>query len=607
MPAPVRETIAAVLTMHGRRRERLVQVLREVQSHTGWLSRPVIEQVAAGIGLSPAVVEGVAGFYRFFHLHEVAPVHILFSDSVSDRMQGSRDLAEDLCRRLQVPIGHALPAASASVDYTSCTGLPDQGPALLVNQRQIVTRMDAARVADLADLLQARVPPADWPAGWQEVTHAVHRADGLLGAPPAVGEALRKAVARGAQTTLADIVAARLRGRGGAGYPTGQKWDAARHAPLPPRANATRVVVCNADEGEPGTFKDRVLLALQPDAVVEGMTLAAHVLGAREGYLYLRGEYDFMHADLQAVLARRRAAGLLGRNILGVPGFDFDIEIHLGAGAYVCGEESALLESLEGKRGTPRIRPPFPAESGYMGQPTIVNNVETFAAAAQIVLHGPERWASVGTPESTGTKLHSVSGDCARPGMYEFPFGVTIAELLHACGAHETGRRVQAVQIGGPSGVCVGEREFDRRLAFEDVPTTGAFTVFDERRDMFEVARGWSHFFAHESCGFCTPCRVGTELVARRMDKLADGFGSLFDEAELRGLQAVMHGTTHCALGATATNPLRDTLLRFRPAYERRLQRPRFVPGFDLDAELASARRVTGRDDALAHLERDSE
>jgi [NiFe] hydrogenase diaphorase moiety large subunit len=358
--------------------------------------------------------------------------------------------------------------------------------------------------------------------------------------------------------------------------------------------------VCNADEGEPGTFKDRVLLRRHVHTVVEGMTVAAHILEARRGFVYLRGEYRWMLEALQAALDERRSAGLLGAAILGTPGFDFDVEIHVGAGAYVCGEESSLIESLEGKRGTPRIRPPFPVERGYLGQPTVVNNVETFCAAAHVALRGGAWWAAIGTADSTGTKLHSVSGDCARPGIYELPFGGTVRELLELAGA----QRTQAVQVGGPSGTCLATGEFDRRFGFGDLPTTGSLMVFDETRDLFETARAFSHFFAHESCGFCTPCRVGTELVVRRMDKLAEGYGSVFDATELRELEALLHATTHCALGATATNPLRDTLAKFRPAYDRRLQRPRFVPAFDLDAELAPARRVTGRDDAQAHLDR---
>ncbi len=601
-PEPGPAAVEAALRRHGARREALVQILREVQAETGWLSREIVARIADGVGLTPAIVEGVASFYRFFHLHPVGRYHFLWSDNVTDRMLGSRMLARELCRLLGVERGVSRADTLASVDFTSCIGLGDQGPALLVNQHQVLTRMDDQRVVELADLVRARVPVADWPAEWQRVDDQVRRADVLLEAAPMRGEALRATLARGAAATLEELAGSRLRGRGGAGFATATKWRLCLQAPVP--AGGSRVVVCNADEGEPGTFKDRVLLTRQADAVFEGMTVAARVLGARQGFIYLRGEYRHLLESLQAALARRRSEGLLGTRILGVEGFDFDIAIHLGAGAYVCGEESSLIESLEGKRGTPRIRPPFPVEQGYLAQPTIVNNVETFCAAARIARQGGEWWAGIGTAQSSGTKLHSVSGDCERPGVYEYPFGVKIEQILHDCGAITATRSAQAVQVGGPSGVCLAAHEFGRRIGFEDVPTAGAFMVFDTTRDMFETARSFAHFFAHESCGFCTPCRVGTELVVRRMDKLADGYGSLFDEAELRELEALLHGTTHCGLGASATNPLRDTLARFRPAYERRLLSPTFTPGFDLDAELAPARRVTGRDDAGAHLER---
>jgi [NiFe] hydrogenase diaphorase moiety large subunit len=587
-----------VLARRGHRRDQLVQILREVQAHTGWLPRELLAHIAAGVGLTAAIVEGVASFYRFFHLAPVGHYHLLFSDNVTDRHAGNRILAQDLCRRLWIEPGKVSEDGLVSVGFTSDTGLGDQGPALLVNQHQVLTRLDSQRIFEIADLVRAQVPPAQWPADWQQVDDHVRRADVLLAAAPAQGEAIRAALARGADATLAEVQAAGLRGRGGAGFATALKWSLCRKAPVP--ASGTRVVVCNADEGEPGTFKDRVLLTRHADAMVEGMTVAARLLEARLGFIYLRGEYRYLLEPLEALLARRRAAGLLGPRILGTEGFDFDIAIHLGAGAYVCGEESSLIESLEGKRGTPRIRPPFPVEHGYLGQPTVVNNVETWVAAAQIAQRGGAWWAAIGVPGSSGTKIHSVSGDCERPGLYEYPFGVTIQQILDDCGA----TRTQAVQVGGPSGQTLAAHEFGRRIAFDDVPTAGAFMVFDERRDLFEVARGFAHFFAHESCGFCTPCRVGTELIVRRMDKLAAGHGSLFDEAELRELDHLLHGSTHCGLGATAANPLRHTLERFRPAYERRLQSPRFVPAFDLDAELASARRATGRDDALAHLSR---
>jgi [NiFe] hydrogenase diaphorase moiety large subunit len=599
------EAVDLVLDRHRRDRHQLVQILRETQEHTGWLPREVRARIAAGVGLTPAIVEGVAGFYRFLYLKPVGRYHLLWSDSVTDRQAGSHMLARELCRCLAIQPGRVSDDGLVSVGTTSCTGLPDQGPAVLVNQRWVLTRMDASSVVELADLIRAQVPPQRWPAEWQRVDDAVQRADVLLGAAPMQGEALRAVLARGTDATLAEVSASRLRGRGGAGFSTGTKWQLARRAPV--REGESRIVVCNADEGEPGTFKDRVLLSRQAHTLIEGMTVAARLLGARRGFVYLRGEYRYQLEAFEATLAARRAAGLLGTRILGTDGFDFDIAVHLGCGAYVCGEESALIESLEGKRGNPRIRPPYPVEHGYLGQPTVVNNVETFCAAAHIALRGGAWWAAIGTPSSSGTKVHSVSGDVARPGVYEYPFGVSVHQILQDAGAWQRGpapRQPQAVQVGGPSGVCLAAHEFDRRIAFDDVPTAGAFTVFDGTRDMFEVARGYAHFFAHESCGFCTPCRVGTELIVRRMDKLAAGYGSLIDEAELRELESLLHGATHCGLGATATNPLRDTLLRFRPAYERRLVQPQFVPAFDLDAELASARRVTGRDDLAAHLER---
>jgi [NiFe] hydrogenase diaphorase moiety large subunit len=509
-------------------------------------------------------------------------------------MLGSHALMQRLCQRLSVTPGELRADGRVSVATTSCTGLCDQGPALLVNHHQVITRLTPERVDQLADLMEQGVPVSDWPAEWMRVDDQIRRADIKLGPQPLPGQGIAAALARGPKGMLDDLKLAKLRGRGGAGFATGTKWQLCRDAP-----GATHCVVCNADEGEPGTFKDRVLLTSYADTLFEGMTIAALVVGARIGLVYLRGEYRYLLAPLQAVLARRRQLGLLGASIQGQAGFDFDIGIHVGAGAYVCGEESALIESLEGKRGTPRIRPPFPVEHGYLGHPTTVNNVETFCAVTHIAVYGGAWWAAVGTAQSTGTKIHSVSGDCERPGLYEYPFGTRIGRILEDCGARNT----QAVQVGGPSGTCISASGFDRRIAFEDVPTAGAFMVFDRSRDMFEVARNFAHFFAHESCGLCTPCRVGTELVVHRLDKLARGHGSADDMRVLLELDTLMHRATHCGLGAAACNPLRDTITEFRPAYERHLTSLHFVPGFDLDAELSQARQATGRQDPGAHLE----
>ncbi|AVR88893.1 NAD(P)H-dependent oxidoreductase subunit E [Thauera aromatica] len=572
----------------------LLQILRQAQERAGHLPTALLERIASALTLPLAQVLATASFYSLLRTGPAPAYDILFADNITDRMQGGPALAAALCRALELAPG--LPAGNGRVRVgtTSCTGLCDQGPALLVNQRPL-TRMSAERVVPMADLIRRGVAVDDWPAEWFRIEPNLRRRDALLGAGLAPGEALAAALARSPGGLLAEIEASRLRGRGGAGYPTAAKWRACRAAP-----GEAHYVVCNADEGEPGTFKDRVLLSDFPQLVIDGMGIAAHAVGAHRGFIYLRGEYRHLLDPLEALLAERRRQGLLGTDILG-RGFDFDIEIHLGAGAYVCGEESALLESLEGRPGRPRIRPPFPVSRGYRGQPTTVNNVETLALAGLVAIHGGEVFRAIGTAQSSGTKLLSVSGDVERPGIYEYPFGVTVAEVLADCGARAT----QAVQIAGAAGHCLAPAEFGRRIAFEDVPTGGSFMVFDERRDLFDVAHAFVDFFAHESCGFCTPCRVGTAVNRRLMDKIAAGRGVPADVAELAAMDRLLRSASHCGLGSTATLALTDIVDKFRPAFSRRLRTEDFVPAFDLDAALAPARQATGRDDRQAHFHPD--
>jgi [NiFe] hydrogenase diaphorase moiety large subunit len=279
--------------------------------------------------------------------------------------------------------------------------------------------------------------------------------------------------------------------------------------------------------------------------------------------------------------------------------FDFDIQIHLGAGAYICGEESALIESLEGKRGVTRKRPPFPVTEGYLDRPTVVNNVETFLAAARVAEHGGYWLRSEGTDRSAGSKILSVSGDCARPGVYEVPFGTAVREVIDLCGARE----VKAVQVSGAAGSTLGADELDRVLAFEDLPTAGSFMVFDQRRDLLEMVRNFADFFVHESCGFCTPCRVGGALLRDLIDKVAVGRASAHDLDEMRHIADVMRRASHCGLGHTAPNHVLQTLEKFPQLYQSRLANADYTPAFDLDAALAEARRLTGRDDPAAHIE----
>ena len=597
---PYSHAIDTVLERHHRDGTRLVQILREIQEQLGWLSPATLTHVAAAIDWSRAEVSGTASFYSFFHTRLRGKYCVLWSDNITDRMLGNADLMDAMCKKLWLEPGRVSEDGLVSVNTTSCTGMCDQGPAVLVNYRAI-PRMTQTRLGEMVGLIREEKPVSEWPAEWFAVEDNIRRKDILLGHDLEPGQALKAALDRTPAAMLDEITAGKLRGRGGAGFSTGQKWEACRNASGTGN-NPAHYVVCNADEGEPGTFKDRVLLTAYADLVFEGMSIAGYVVGAKKGLLYLRGEYRYLLEPLESALAARRAANLLGTNILGSD-FGFDIEIHLGAGAYICGEESALIESLEGKPGRPRIRPPFPVTRGYLDQTTTVNNVETLAAACLIAVHGAPWYVQQGTEKSSGTKLLSVSGDCERPGIYEYPYGVTVRQVLADCGATDS----QAVQISGPSGICVAADEFDRRIAFEDLPTAGAFMIFDDTRDMFEVARNFAHFFAHESCGFCTPCRVGTTLVKNLMDKIAKSHGSPYDINELFKLHRLMQGASHCGLGNSACNPVFDTLNKFRPAYERRLLSLDYEPAFDLDAALSEARQMTGRDDAGAHLSNEAE
>jgi [NiFe] hydrogenase diaphorase moiety large subunit len=584
--------VARAVERHGSNPTQLLQILREIQEERDWISPETGREVAAALGIPIIRVQSVVRFYSFLYDRPRGRYRVLFSDNITDRMLGNSALIEHMLKRLKLRRGQTSADGAVSVDLTSCTGMCDQGPAMLVNNIAI-TRLTPRRIDEICDLMRIGAPLADWPAEFFRVDDNIRRRETLLTALEP-GVALDAAIVRGRQGMMDEMKRSRLRGRGGAGFPTGTKFDGARNAP-----GAQRYIVCNADEAEPGTFKDRVLLNSFSTRVLEGMAIAGFVVGAVKGFIYLRGEYKHLQAQLQRDIDAMRASGRLGSSIRGAPGFDFDIEIHMGAGGYICGEGTALVESLEGKPGRPRVRPPSMVEVGYLGKPTVVDNVETLAHCTEIAIEGGASFAKRGTKTSTGTKLLSISGDCERPGIYEYQYGVTIGHVLEDCGA----KAVTAVQIGGASGVLVTPDEFTRRIAFEDVSTAGAFMVFGPDRDIFEVARNFAHFFAHESCGFCTPCRVGTAIQRNIMDKIAEGRGSNYEVNDLRRLVEFMKRTSHCGLGETAGNAVRDALNKFRPAFERRLHPRDFAPAVDLEAALEPARRITARDDAEAHLE----
>ena len=401
----------------------------------------------------------------------------------------------------------------------------------------------------------------------------------LLGPVPE-DAGLRAAAGLDPSAIIDAVEASGLRGCGGAGFTTGRKWRFAASAP-----SDRRFVICNADEGEPGTFKDRVLLTERADLVFEGMTIAARAIEAREGILYLRGEYRYLQDHLHGVLEARRARGVLGA--------DFDIRIQMGAGGLHLRREGALISSCEGLPGEPKTRPPFPVTRGYLGYPTVVNNVETFAHVARILDRGAAWFNAIGTEKSHGTKLFSISGDCARPGVFELPYGLTLRELLSLAG----GEAAAAVQVGGPSGTMVGRDSFDRRLTFDDLATGGAVIVFSARRNILEIVDYYMSFFVHESCGYCTPCRVGNVFLKKAIEKFRKGQANDDDIAYLRDLSATIIETSRCGLGMTSPNPVLTSLQNFPLVYSA-LTKPTqdgIKATFDIQSAISGARDIAKR------------
>ncbi len=368
------------------------------------------------------------------------------------------------------------------------------------------------------------------------------------------GDAIKKIVKMSREDILFELKESKLKGRGGAGFPTSTKWMLTAAS-----KSDEKFLVCNADEGEPGTFKDRVLLIEYPELVFDGMVVGGYTIGAEYGILYLRGEYEYLLKSLQDYLEQMRKDNLLGKNILGKDGFNFDISIFLGSGAYVCGEETALIESLEGHRGEPRNRPPYPISTGYLGKPTSVNNVETLCAISHIVLKGGSWFSKVGTDKSSGSKLFSVSGDCEKPGVYELPWGTKVSELLDLVGAKDT----KAVQIGGASGICIPKSQFKRTLAYEDIATGGSVMIFNEHRNMLNVLKNFMEFFVDESCGQCTPCRIGNVKLLEGVEMIENGNYTFAHINKLKELGKTMQVASKCGLGQSSPNPFISILENF--------------------------------------------
>jgi NADH-quinone oxidoreductase subunit F len=513
------------------RRHLLLPALRAAQRRVGWVSAGALGYTSRRLEVPPADAYGVATFYALLALDE-RPADVLHvCTDLSCRLAGA-EVPEGAHPSPCLGLCERAPASLRTIagDDPREVQLPETGPAL-------------PQLGDPALRLLRRVGVAD-----PESLDSYRAHDGYA--------ALRRAFDLGPAGVLREVADSHLLGRGGAAFPTGAKWEAVAKQPVRPH-----FLVCNADESEPGTFKDRVLMEEDPFALVEAMAIAAYATGCERGFLYVRAEYPLAHARIENALAQARARGFLGDDVMGT-GFSFDIELRIGAGAYVCGEETALFQSIEGYRGEPRNKPPFPVEVGLFGKPTVVNNVETLCNVLEVVNGGAAAYAETGTSDSTGTRLFCVSGHVGRPGLYEVPFGTTLRGLLDLAES----RPPKAVLLGGAAGAFVGPDQLDLPLTFEGTRAagvtlgSGVIIVYDDSADLVDAVLRIAEFFRDESCGQCVPCRVGTVRQEEALQRLATG-RERGDELEvLADLTAVMRDASICGLGQTAANAVESAI-----------------------------------------------
>jgi [NiFe] hydrogenase diaphorase moiety large subunit len=590
--------VISVCQRYANDRTRLMDILLDIQRDLKGVEPAVMEHIAGQLGITRVEVEGMVTFYAFFSSKIKGDVVIRVCSDIIDRFAGGREIAKIFSEELGIAVGETSADGRFSLEQTPFLGMSDQVPAAMINE-VIVTHLTAEKVRLICSRLKAGVDSGDLvqntgdgnnshPLILSEVSNNIRHAGEVLLCQVPADAGLNSALQRQPQALLDELEESGLTGRGGAGFPTGRKWRVAAST-----SAEQRYVICNADEGEPGTFKDRVLLTERADLMVEGMTIAAYAMGSTAGIIYLRAEYSYLRAYLESVLQTRREQGLLGKNISVKQGFDFDIRIQMGAGAYICGEESALISSCEGLRGEPKNRPPFPVESGYLGFPTVVDNVETFCCVARIMDRGGAWFGSFGTGRSTGTKLFSVSGDCASPGVYELPFGITVRELLERVDAPDAA----AVQVSGPSGEMINMSQFERRLCLEDLPTGGSVMVFSLHRNILEIVDYYLEFFVEESCGYCTPCRVGNVFLKKRIEKVRKGLCEMEDLDYLKELGKTIAMTSRCGLGRTSPNPVLSTIRNFPLVYAVLLKEhgDGLQASFDIQSALEESRRLAKR------------
>ena len=537
-------------------RSALLPALHDAQAIYGYLPEPVAAAVGRALRVPLADVYGVIDFYALFHGKPVGKTVVHVCADPACALAGGDAVLNRVCRHLTVMPGDVTADGAYTVERAPCLGRCEYAPVALVGQTAYahVDQVDPAALL----AVQAECPYSIIGGDIRILTANCGR-----GRPTTLPEyeagggfsALRQALTQMTpQTVIAEVKASGLVGRGGAAFPTGVKWEGAARA-----AGSPKYAVCNADESEPGTFKDRVLIEEDPYSAIEGLILAGYAVGASLGYYYIRGEYPYAFGVVHNALAEARAAGFLGTNILG-SGFNFDIELRRGAGAYICGEETALFESIEGKRGFPRVKPPFPTTHGLFGRPTVINNVETLANVPYLLRVGASAYRLIGTEQSPGPKLFCVSGDVARPGLYEVPFGVTIRHLLEDLAGGVAGGELRAVLFGGAAGAFARPEQLDVRMSFEDLRAvrlplgSGVVMVFNDRRDLRDVLLRLARFFADESCGKCYPCQIGTQRQYEVMQRVAAGRPLAGDGARLSDVGWTMTDSSLCGLGQTAAS-----------------------------------------------------
>ncbi len=561
------------VAMH-ERRHLLLPALHALQSGAGWISPGGLTYVSQRLTVPPAEAYGVATFYAMFSTEPRPQTVLHVCDDIACRVNGAEELIADLERELG-------PDRKDQLVRSPCLGMCELAPAGLV-QMSGDAPGDVAIGRVSTGSLEPFLRGGAWTTGANVGTSTPQPREGLrlLGrvgvVDPASLEdyrandgfaALERAVELGPEGVIGELKASKLLGRGGAAFPAGVKWEAVAKQPVTPH-----YFVCNADESEPGTFKDRVLMEGDPFAVIESLTIAGYATGSEKGFIYIRGEYPHATEMLQRAIAAARGASLLGPDVMGA-GFAFDVELRRGAGAYICGEETSLFNSIEGKRGEPRNKPPFPVERGLFGKPTGINNVETLVNVLEVLRIGGEAYAAIGTPDSTGPRLFCLSGHVEVPGVYEVEHGTTLRELLELAGGVRGGRPMKAILLGGAAGSFVTADDLDLALTFEDSRAagvtlgSGVVMVFDDTVDLADIVLRIAAFFRDESCGQCVPCRVGTvrqeEALARIVRDRPNG--SLADElALIDEIGAVMKDASICGLGQLAANAVESAIHRLR-------------------------------------------